>query len=65
MGNKQIPVKVYCPIMEADEYVFFNPVELDGKLYGSFNGCDHLYSKCQECDDCRREALRLLYESVK
>lgn len=65
MNPEQIPVKIYCPLMRAEEVVFFNPKEIDGQLYGEFVGCDHLFSKCQECDDCHREALRLLKEPAK
>ena len=54
------PIDIYCPISNETETVFFYPVQHDGKQYVNFNGCDHNYSKCKECEVCHKEAYKLL-----
>lgn len=60
MSEKPYAVKIYCPISEIEEYVFFYPVERDGEWYVSFNGCDHNWHSCDECEACRKKAYNKL-----
>ena len=60
MDNRPYAVKVHCPISRIEEYVFFYPVERDGKHYVSFNGCDRNWHSCEECELCRKIAYNKL-----
>lgn len=65
MNQNPFSIKVYCPISEIEDYVYFYPVEHDGKWYVSFNGCDHLWHSCPECEACRQKAYNKLINSDK
>lgn len=55
------PVPMYCPIRNAEDTVYFQVIETDGKLclrLDDFNGCEHEWHACQECDDCKNEAFK-------
>lgn len=57
---KQYRVKVYCPIRETEEEVFFHETTSGEKYYAVFDGCDHQYSDCEACDSCRKLAYQNL-----
>lgn len=60
MSEKPYAVKIYCPISNIEEYVFFYPVQKEGEWYVSFNGCDHSWHACEECENCRKKAYNKL-----
>ena len=56
-------VKVFCPLRNVEEYVFFNVILHEGmkKTHPNmFNGCDHEWHKCEECEECKELAYRKL-----
>ena len=57
---KQYGVLVQCRITRKDESVFFHEVSLDGKHYLRFDGCDHQFSDCEECQACHKQAYEEL-----
>lgn len=61
---KQYIVKIDCPLSGIIEEVAFHEEEHSGKYYVGFDGCDHQYSKCTECETCHEEAYKLLLKSV-
>ena len=65
MNPKQYHVSIHCPLLRGMDTVYFQPEQHDGTWYVKFCGCDHLYSKCQECDDCHRNAYQLFLEKYK
>lgn len=68
MKTEDLPVKVHCPISNTDDYVFFYPIEVDGKWYidiNSFNGCDHGWHSCNECETCKTKAYQKVFNSDK
>ena len=64
-GVKQYPVSVYCPISHVNEWVFFREVPTDEGYRAGFDGCDHQFGKCEECDACEKEAYQKLINRVK
>lgn len=64
MRTADLPIKVYCPISNIEETVYFHPVQLDGQWYidiNSFNGCDRNWHKCQECETCKTNAYAKVF----
>lgn len=60
MDREFYPIEIHCPISQTKETVFFYPIRQDGKNYVQFNGCDHNFSKCKECEVCHKEAYKIL-----
>ena len=50
--------KMFCPIRNIEEEVFFYEVNINGKWYLEFKGCDHQFHACDECENCRKEAYQ-------
>lgn len=68
MISADLPVKMYCPISNVEETVYFHPVQLDGQWYihiDSFNGCDRNWHCCKECEICKTEAYAKVFERDK
>jgi len=68
MISADLPVKMYCPISDIEETVYFHPVQLDGQWYidiNSFNGCDRNWHCCKECEVCKKEAYAKVFERDK
>lgn len=66
MITADLPVKMYCPISNIEEDVFFHPVQIDGKWYisiDSFNGCDNSWHACKECETCKTAAYAKLMKA--
>lgn len=68
MKTADYPVRMYCPIFNIEETVYFHPVELDGNWYvdiNSFNGCDRGWHSCHECEDCKIKAYDKMFTPTK
>lgn len=64
MKTADLPVKMYCPISNIEENVYFHPVQIDGKWYvdiNSFNGCNNGWHSCQECEACKTKAYTKVF----
>lgn len=60
----QHPVKMYCPLSSREELVFFHEVPMPDGCRVAFDGCDHLYSSCEECEACHKAAyLKLIKQA--
>jgi hypothetical protein len=57
---KQYPVRLFCPISNTEEFVFFQEVKTETGYGAKFNGCDHQYSNCPECAACKKAAYEKL-----
>ena len=57
---KQYPVKMYCPLTFVEDVVFFHEEPIDEGYLAVFDGCDHQYHACNECEKCRKEAFQKL-----
>lgn len=65
---EDIPVKVYCPLSEKEEIVFFRaPIvgEVRKVSPERFSGCETNFHGCDECDCCRFEAFEILKKLKK
>ena len=68
MKTADLPVKMYCPINNIEENVFFHPVEMNGEWYidiNSFNGWDRDWHSCQECEACKVKAYAKVFDRDK
>ena len=68
MNTAALPVKKHCPFSNIEEDVFFYPVQIDGQWYidkNRFNGCDHNWHSCQECEDCKEKAYAKVFDRDK
>ena len=67
MTNNDYPVKVFCPITGSETTVFLHP-KPNGKTYtlniNSFNGCNDNFHKCQECENCKLSAFKIVEKQV-
>ena len=65
---EDIPVKIYCPLSEKEEVVFFHAQQI-GEIrrvtIDSFNGCDTNYHGCDACENCKTAAYKILESIVK
>lgn len=62
---KQYPVRIYCPISNTDELVFFHEVQTNDGYKAAFDGCDHQFSACAECSECKRKAYEKLVSGAE
>lgn len=53
---KQYGVVVNCQLSQKEEAVFFHEVQVEEKYYLRFDGCDHQFSDCAECQNCHKLA---------
>ena len=53
---EQYGIKVLCQVLKQEETVFFHEVQMEGKYYLRFDGCDHQFSDCAECQNCHKLA---------
>ncbi len=60
MSTGQYRVKTECKIWKRPEEVFFHEVQINGEYLLAFDGCDNDYHDCQKCEECRKEAYRVL-----
>lgn len=68
MNSSDFPVKIYCPIIHTEEFVYFHSQKLGEKWVvpkDSFNGCDSNFHGCAECDACKNAAFEILKEKIK
>lgn len=56
MAFKETKYRVHCPISNRPEDVFIRSVQWNDIFLASFNGCDHNWHLCQDCENCRRSA---------
>lgn len=56
----QYIVKIDCPLSNTIEEVAFHEEEHAGRYYAKFDGCDHQFSKCPECEACLEKAYKLM-----
>ena len=64
MYTKEIdyPVKIYCPLIDAETTVYFHPKQVGGTYtlhIDSFNGCDDHFQGRPECDACKEAAFEI------
>lgn len=61
------PVRIYCPLIDAEATVYFHPKQV-GEKYAlridSFNGCNDLFHGCPECDACQKAAFEIVRNQV-
>lgn len=68
MSLRDYPIKIYCPVTHAEEFVYFHPQMLNEKWIvhkDSFNGCDSNFHGCAECSACKEAAFEILKEQIK
>lgn len=67
METTSYPVRIYCPVIDAEETVYFHPMQ-DGAQWlvskDSFNGCDTNFSGCDACYRCKDAAFEILKEKL-
>lgn len=63
MLDTSYPVKIYCPVCNAERIVYFLPVE-NGEKYtiypDRFNGCEEEAMVHPECDTCKKAAFEII-----
>ena len=65
MNTKPYTVNMQCPISNTKEEVHFYEIKIDGTAYLDFNGCDHGWHKCSECENCRKQAYNKMLKGNK
>lgn len=63
MNVTDYPVRIYCPIIDGNEIVYFHPENTDGHWSvhrDSFNGCERNYHGCNECEVCKAAAFEIM-----
>ena len=67
MSENDYPVKIYCPLINAETIVYFHP-KPNGEKYtlhiDSFNGCNDNFHGCPECDACKLSAFEIVRKQL-
>lgn len=63
MSEKPYTVKMFCPVIDAEEEVHFYERSIGGKWYLEFFGCDHNWHKGDApCEACHKAAYQKIIE---
>lgn len=56
----QYPVPMYCPLTFMEDVVYFHEKPTSKGYIAVFDGCDHQFHACDECEACRKNAYQKL-----